>query len=155
MSNPVAVTADTLNANIDFDCPFTILNVRGGHTFIGPSDAYAPEVTLYTDKEHNGVGEEEIDGVPWNQPQKTWEVVNGYSGQHGYSGPTMHSSEFLGGGMARDVLADIGAVYVVTSVECHADWEVDENDEDDVFAADVIRDNPAGWMLLKLKGTGE
>lgn len=153
MSNPVAVTVDTLNSNIEFDCPFKVLNTRDGHTFIQSAhdDIYAPQVALSVDKDGNGVGEETIDDTTWNEPQTTWEAVNGYSGQYGYSGPTMHPSEYLGGGMARDVLEDEGAVYVVTTVECHPNWEIDEDDEEDVFQGQIVQDNPAGWMLLKLK----
>lgn len=158
LQNLEVVTAETLNGKVEFDSPFRIVGqLHDGRTVIeNPlSDVYAPSVVLYTDKDHNGVGEEEIDNVEWNKPQKTWEVVNGYSGQYGYSGPTMHASEFLGGGMARDVLEDVGAVYVLSAVECLPDWEVDEDDEDDVFLGQVIQDNPAGWMLLKLKDSAE
>lgn len=158
LQNLEVVTAETLNGKVEFDSPFRIVGqMHDGRTVIeNPlAHVYAPEVTLWTDKDHNGVGEEEIDGTAWNGPQDDWEVVNGYSGQYGYSGPTMHASEFLGGGMARDVLANVGAVYVLVTVECRPNWEVDENDEDDVFLGQVIQDNPAGWMLLRLQGTGE
>lgn len=40
-----------------------------------------------------------------------WTLMDGYSGQYGYSGPLMHQSEFIGGGMARDIL-DTPGVYV-------------------------------------------
>lgn len=158
LKNLTVVDRETLNGAVEFDSPFRIVGqMQDGRSVIeNPlASVYAPSVYLYTDKDHNGVGEEEIDNVAWNEPQKTWEVVNGYSGQHGYSGPTMHASEFLGGGMARDVLENVGAVYVIVAVECLPDWQIDENDEDDVFLGQVIQDNPAGWMLLKLKGTGE
>lgn len=158
LQNLEVVTAEDVNSKVEFDSPFRIVGqLQDGRTVIeNPlANVYAPEVVLYTDKDHNGVGEEEIDNVAWNKPQKTWEAVNGYSGQQGYSGPTMHASEFLGGGMADDVVADTGAVYVVVAVECLPDWEIDENDEDDVFLGQVVQDNPAGWMLLKLKDSGE
>lgn len=146
------VTAETLNSAVEFDSPFTIGHTDdAGNTAIERADnVYAPEVYLYTDKEHNGVGKEQIDLKDWDEATQ-WEAVNGYSGQHGYSGPTMHASEFLGGSMARDVLTDKGATYVVVSVECLPDWEVDQDNEDDADLEMIIRDNPAGWMLLKLK----
>lgn len=158
LQNLEVVTAETLNGKVEFSSPFRIVGqLQDGRTVIETSLQYvnAPEVYLFTDKDHNGVGEEEIDNVAWNKPQEQWEAVNGYSGQQGYAGPTMHSSEFLGGGMARDVLDNVGAVYVVVAVECLPDWEIDENDEDDVFLGQVIQDNPAGWMLLRMQGTGE
>lgn len=45
-----------------------------------------------------------------SQP-KGWRLMNGYSGQYGYSGPLMHQSEFIGGRMARDIMATPG-LYV-------------------------------------------
>ena len=146
------VTAETLNSAVEFDSPFTIGHTDdAGLTTIERADGvYAPEVTLYVDKDGNGVGEETIDGTPWKE-SKRWEAVNGYSGQHGYSGPVMHASELLGGTMARDVLADKGTTYVIVSVECLPDWEVDQDDDDDVLLEMTTLDNPAGWMLLKLK----
>lgn len=152
LKNLTVVDRETLNGAVEFDSPFRIVGqMQDGRTVIeNPLDGvHAPDVMLWVDKSGSGVGEEEIDNVAWNLPQDKWEVVNGYSGQYGYSGPTMHASEFLGGGMARDVLENVGAVYVLTTVECMANWEATEEEEQEV------RDNPAGWMLLKLKGTGE
>lgn len=40
-----------------------------------------------------------------------WELLDGFSGQHGYGGPVMHESEFIGGGMERHVRANAG-LYV-------------------------------------------
>lgn len=42
---------------------------------------------------------------------KGWSLMRGYSGQYMYSGPVMHDSEFIGGTMARDILAQPG-LYV-------------------------------------------
>lgn len=48
-----------------------------------------------------------------------WSLMGGYSGQHGHSGPIMHSSEFIGGGMADDILSTPG-IYVAV-VDCASD----------------------------------
>lgn len=40
-----------------------------------------------------------------------WSLMNGYSGQYGYAGPIMHNSEYIGGGLERDIRATPG-VYV-------------------------------------------
>ena len=40
-----------------------------------------------------------------------WSLMDGYSGQYRYSGPIMHASEFIGGQMERDILAQPG-LYV-------------------------------------------
>lgn len=140
------VNAETLNSAIEFDSPFRIVRtLDSGETIIESAPGvYAPDVTLSVDRDGNGVHNEEIDYTPWKESTR-WQAINGYSGQHGYSGPTMHASELLAGGMARDVLADDGAVYVVTTVECYPNWEATEEEEMEV------RDDPAGWMLLKLK----
>ncbi len=62
-----------------------------------------------------------------------WDVLDGYSGQHGYSGPIMHASESVRGHLERDILAEPG-VYVACVVEC---GDLDEN--------------PAGWVALRLR----
>jgi hypothetical protein len=44
-----------------------------------------------------------------------WSLLTGFSGQHGYSGPIMHSSEVVGGGLERYIVSHPG-FYVVTEV---------------------------------------
>lgn len=69
-----------------------------------------------------------------------WEAYSqGYTGQYGYNGPVMHPSEYMGGRLESDILADPG-VYVVTTVS-----SLDHTDGDDV----------TGWIVCKLKGSGE
>lgn len=50
-----------------------------------------------------------------------WTLMDGYSGQQGYSGPLMHQSEFVGGGMETDILANPG--FYVTLVNYNSDEE--------------------------------
>jgi len=80
----------TLNAVMDFD--HVIQVHEDGTVTDGPSEVYAPD--LYAETVSDG-----------------WELMNGYSGQYGYSGPVMHPSEFIGGRMADDILTTPG-VYV-------------------------------------------
>lgn len=137
------VTADTLNENVEFDSPFIIGAQGGKETWIADvGSVYAPGVYDYVDQEGSPVGSLEIES-------DKWEAVRGYSSQQGYSGPEMHPSEYLGGGMARDVLADTGAIYVVCAVTNLPFWEATEEETNDVM------DSTAGWVLLKLKGTGQ
>lgn len=49
-------------------------------------------------------------------------LLTGYTGQYGYNGPVMHPSEYVGGGLERDSLADPGW-YVVTAVVDDEDYE--------------------------------
>ena len=117
MPHITRVTAQNLTDAIEFDGPFEV--TPSGEVITRVGGVYAPEV-WYVE------GEREPDVMG-----SGWEFVDGYSGQHGYSGPVMHVSEFLGGRMAEDVL-DTPGVYVVCAVE----------DLDDP-------DNPAGWVLLR------
>ena len=114
------VTPENIDAWVEFDSPFRV-NFDG--TVERVDSIYAPSV-YHVDGER----EPDVDG-------SGWEFMDGYSGQHGYPGPVMHVSEFLGGRMADDVLANPG-VYVICAVE----------DMDDL-------DNPAGWVLLRRENT--
>lgn len=80
----------TLNDRMEFD---HVIEVTAAGDIIDRSDLYAPD--LYDDE----------------LADPDWVLLDGYSGQHGYSGPMMHASEFIGGRMASDILADPG-VYV-------------------------------------------
>jgi hypothetical protein len=68
-----------------------------------------------------------------------WKLLSGLSGQYGYSGPIMHDSEFIGGGMADHILASAPGTrwvalvnYVDTpnescSIECDPDVGCDHD----------------------------
>ena len=146
------VTPDTLNSAIEFDHPFTVHPVDdSGRVRVtdGPDDIYAPDLT-----------DDEPDSDRWT-------FVDGYSGQHGYSGPIMHNSEYLGGQMARDVLANPGTyVCVVSRYLCtddeHANgdpvtdddpretWTDDAGNVHTYVSHDNCEDYVEGWALLRL-----
>lgn len=63
---------------------------------------------------------------------------SGYTGQYGYRGPVMHSSEQLSGRLLTDILATPG-VYVVIPVE----WSPTEDTEDG-------EDTAEGWIVLRM-----
>lgn len=65
------------------------------------TDVYAPSLF-----------EDELD-------DESWELMNGYSGQSGYSGPIMHNSELIGGSLERDILARPGLYVAIVS--CYED----------------------------------
>lgn len=88
---PLNITAAELNSLMDFDHCIRV-HPDGSVTDMDPR-FYAPD--LYDDE---------------LQDQR-WTLLNGYSSQDRYSGPMMHQSEFIGGSMARDILATPG-VYV-------------------------------------------
>lgn len=60
-----------------------------------------------------------------------WSLMDGYSGQYGYSGPIMHESEFIGGGMADDILSTPGYYVVIASVATTEEDAYDEDMDDD------------------------
>lgn len=111
-------TPDNLNSLVEFDSAF-IVTPEGIESAHG---TYVP--TVYNDDETDIYIESD-----------KWEALTGYTGQHGYNGAVLHSSEYLGGGLARDILEDVGGIYAVTVVE----------DMDDP-------ENPAGWCVLKYVG---
>jgi len=109
-----------LNAIVEWDSAFRVN--PNGTVDTGVESAAAN--SLRTIAENTGA--DEFDDVP--------EAVTGHSGQHGYSGPIMHPSEQLGGGMASDVL-DSPGTYMLTEAQ----------DFDDP-------DNLVGWVLLRREG---
>jgi hypothetical protein len=113
-----SVTAETLSDAVEFDSPFRVY--EGGK--IGDAeDIYAPELM---DGELLGDG---------------WAFISGYSGQDGYSGPIMHSSEYLGGKMAQDVLDEPGLYCMVPAY-----YTNDEDPADGPFIE--------GWTLVRFGG---
>jgi hypothetical protein len=70
-----------------------------------------------------------------------WKLLNGFSGQYGYSGPEMHTSEYIGGGMARYILETPGD-YVALIVE--ADWG---DTQDTCSEVDGFYCEPDGWAV--------
>jgi hypothetical protein len=70
-----------------------------------------------------------------------WTLLRGASGQHAYQGACMHESEYIGGGLARNILETHG--YWVSLVV----YDEAPEDED----ADQI----VGWALAYHEPTGE
>lgn len=101
------VDEENLNAVMEFG---HVIEVKPDGDVVDGPNLYTDEL-VWQDVDEGGsaVGEPTVD--------KNWELLTGYSGQHGYSGPCMHPSEFIDGKMARDILASPG-VYVALSVEC-------------------------------------
>jgi hypothetical protein len=99
-----------------------------------------------------------------------WELLDGYSGQYGYGGPAMHPSEFIGGRMARDILAEPGtyvaivADYSPACLVCggdvmesgegewvHADHTPTGTRQADAdHEPDVSDDTAGGWAVARL-----
>lgn len=97
-----------------------VVRVGPGGSVWKVSAFHAPEV--YQDFSDDGFS---YQGEPYVEGDADWKPLTGYSGQHGYSGPMMHSSEYIGGGMAQAIL-DAPGVYVATVPSPGNAPEVDE-----------------------------
>ena len=75
-----------------------------------------------------------LDGVPYRDAP-TWSPLVGYTGQYGYRGAVMHSSEYIGGALALDILSTPG-LYVSVIVMAQSD-------------SDDIEPDFAGWAILR------
>lgn len=102
--------------DIEFDTPFT---VEYGHIIELDTSLYVPQVT--------------DDSVAIEIDSPNWTTISGYSGQHGYSGPVMHSSETLSPGLLK---------------------ALEEKYPGDIFALTIVEDaddpeNLIGWLILR------
>ena len=86
-------TAQALNDIMQFD---HVIEVLEDGSIVDRNDIYAPELYQYEG------GYDLYSG---------WELLDGHSGQYGYSGPLMHQSEFISGGLERRIREEPG-VYV-------------------------------------------
>lgn len=109
--------ARDLSDLMDFDHVITV-GADGRITDDG-SGLYAPDV--YID-----------DNDPFWDSDSDWQVLRGFTGQHGYDGHVLHASEAIGGGLERHILDNPGH-YVVVEVR----------DEDGEFADS----EPVGWAV--------
>lgn len=111
---------------------------------------YAPgeDGTIYLDEDEDGQVEDDPDlrqegwapGGKWAQ----WNLWTGYTGQYGYSGPIMHPSEILRGGIVRDMVHKAqGEGHPVTY--CCLIMDSVPVDMDDTGET-----NPMGWALAEL-----
>lgn len=107
--------------DFEFDQVFTV-GEDGSITF--PEGEFAPVVY---NSEENDV---DVDGAEW-------EALTGYTGQYSYHGAVMHSSEYFGGGMRKDILSTPGT-YVLTIV-----YDLDEEEGDPAI----------GWCICRKVGS--
>lgn len=121
----------------EFDHPFIV----DGSMILGAlRDAvgyHAPSVM------HDDENDISIDGVRWQDSE--WECIRNMSGQYSYRGACFHSSEFIGSGIAEEMMRvseDQPQVFVVVVAEC----EPTEDDQEP---------EPAGWVILYREAVGE
>lgn len=119
---------DDLNDVMEFDHPVMVDENGVVHDHL--PGVYAPELIMATDGDGQILDEHEADFIEQAKRQG-WQLLSGWTGQHGYRGVVMHPSEFVGGALA-DHIRETPGTYVVVSVEC-----------DD----DTGHDIPAGWAV--------
>lgn len=88
-----------LNAFMGFD---HVIRSNGDGTFEEVWEEFAPEVYLYETES----GEWELERLSGE-----WQFLTGFSGQYGYDGPLLHSSEYIGGGLAKHI-TNVPGLYV-------------------------------------------
>lgn len=106
---------EDLNGVMEID---HVVEITPGRNLVERPDIYAPDLHIEEDADGQYDGEPILD--------EGWTLLDGYSGQYLYAGPLMHSSEFIGGGLARDIL-DTPGIYV--ALACYS--LVPEGCEDD------------------------
>jgi hypothetical protein len=113
------IVSRTLNDIMCFDAPS--IQVRADGTLTEQWVSNTPDA-LYGDTD---------EALALEAGAAGWDLLTGYSNQQGYNGPVLHTSEVIGGGLARDILATPG-IYAVASVD---------DVEDDGY--------PIGWVVLR------
>lgn len=95
-------------------------------------DLNAPEIVyLQLDSDGQSLDDNFID------LSDEWKPLTGYTGQDRYHGPVMHSSEFIGGRLESDILAEPG-LYVAAVVD---GMPADDSDDD--------ADLNIGWAVFR------
>lgn len=126
LTNRRRVEADELDTILGLDCP--PVYVHGDGTVSDTRGISTPDVH-----------ESEVP-TPWT-------MLTGRTNQYGYNGPHMHESEFIGRGMARDILATPGiwACTIAYTDSCNPD------DGDVCMGCESgsgCEDNMVGWVTL-------
>jgi len=117
---------ESLNSRMEFG---HVIEVHADGT-VTDASVYGPEsVALQLDSDGQSLDDDFI-GVP-----EGWRAMTGYTGQCGYRGPVMHTSEFIGGRLERDILAT-PAFYVAAIVD-----GLSANDDDE-------SDTTVGWAVF-------
>lgn len=111
----------SLNDRMSFD---HIIRVHDDGRVTDEPNLYAPSLM-----------DEEIEDADWEF------FSTGYTGQHGYNGPIMHNSEFIGGRLEKDILETPG-VYVAVI----ANWTPEDEAEKEI--EDYYSE---GWAILRMK----
>lgn len=112
----------TLNTIMELDHIIQVM--PDGSVHPAPSTIWSPELH-----------DEELD-LPFKDGEKVpWELLTGYSGQHGYRGPVMHNSECVRGSIADRVLSEPGYYVAI-----EANWSCDDIEVPEDFPVRPLTD---------------
>lgn len=114
----------SLNDQMDFDHVIRI-DVHGNA--IDVAGVYAPDVYVQCADDDCGsiTAEAEAEMIA-SVERQGWELMTGYTGQYLYHGPIMHVSEYVGGGLERDIRATPGLYVIVEPTGLYASEEQEE-----------------------------
>jgi hypothetical protein len=121
-----------LNELMEFD---SVIRVTENGDAYQVLDVYGPEV-------YPAYNEDGSDYV-----SDGWELLRGYTGQYGCAGSAhMHNSEYIGGGMERDILETPG-YYCAGVLEWPCDAEYGCDGPDAVTGQQCDMDHSEGWAV--------
>jgi hypothetical protein len=104
---------------------------------------YAPDVFVQlADDDYGSILKDAEDEMVREVERQGWELMTGYSGQYGYHGPIMHVSEYVGGGLERDIRETPGLYVVVAVTGMYATEEQEEQEERN-------GGHPIGWVIAR------
>jgi hypothetical protein len=102
-----------LNERMEFDHVIRIHDDGLAEDVYGEG-IYAPELSIDCDDE--GQISTADDDAMWHDAlEQGWVLLTGHTGQWGYKGPLMHSSEYVGGGLER-AIRDTPGYYVCVAI---------------------------------------
>lgn len=108
------VTVDNLNDVMEFD---HVIRVNEDGTVSEPvPDVWAPELHAVSDDTGQHTAETDPD-LKQQAADAGWELESGWTGQYCYHGVCMHASEYIGGRLARHILATPGYWVAVAVYE--------------------------------------
>ena len=108
------MSAVDLNAVMEFD---HVILVHEDGSISAPETA-PPAPELYADSDADGQHLPTTDRDLQRDAERAgWTLETGWTGQYGYSGPCMHASEYVGGGLAEHILSTPGYWVVVMIYE--------------------------------------
>lgn len=84
-----------------------VVRVHPDGSVTDAAGVYAPEISMDTDDDGQILAEHDAAMVA-DLKRQGWDVESGWTGQHGYHGPLMHTSEFIGGRLAEHITATPG-----------------------------------------------